>query len=103
MNWLSKSDIRLLSGVLSLCILFGSIPLGAGIVIDASSKTPAFTLNICEPAQAGLTVSRCPLARPQTAPHRPVLSEEGKLPEEVSPPPKDLISAPESPPPELFV
>jgi len=103
MKWLSKSDVRIVSVLLAISVLLGSIPLSAGAIITSSPKEATFTLNICEPLQTGLTVSMTQIARPAASPPRLALLEQGKL--SINPPRRlnDLSIAPESPPPKTIV
>jgi hypothetical protein len=103
MRWLSKSDVRIVSAILAISILLGTVPLSAGVVITSHPKQPTFTLNICEPLQIGVTLSMTQIARPATSPPRLVLLEYGKLSTSPPNPLDDLSIAPESPPPKPAV
>jgi len=103
MKRLFKSDVRIVSAILAISVLLGSIPLSAGIVVTSYPKRPTFMLNICEPLQTGLTVSMTQIARPATSPPRLVFLEYGKLSTSPLSPLDDLSIAPESPPPKAAV
>jgi hypothetical protein len=96
-KWVSKSAV--LSAVLSFCIVFGSIPLSAGIVTASHPKQPTFRLNICEPLQTALSGSGTPIARPATSPPRLILLEHGRLSASPAKRLTDLSIPPEIPPP----
>ncbi|SRR6266851_4777329 len=103
MRWPSQSEARIVSAILAIGILLGSIPLSAGIAIVPHPKQPTFTLNICEPLQAALGVSGTPIARPATSPLDLILFEHGRVPPGPPKPPSDVSIAPESPPPKALV
>jgi hypothetical protein len=95
----SKYEARVLSAVVSLCILVGSIPVNSQIVIASQPKEPTITINICQPLQPALSVSPFPIARLATSPPTVALLEREQLPADVTEPLIDLCIAPESPPP----
>jgi hypothetical protein len=100
MRFLSKSEARIVSAVLVIGILLGSMPLGAGVITDFRPKQPTLTLNICQPVQAALSQTTIPIARPATNPPRFVLLAYGKIPAKFATQVTDLNITPESPPPE---
>ena len=67
MEWLSKSEARIVSAILAIAILLGSFPLSSGIAISSHPRRATLTLNVCEPLQAALSVSGIPMARPATS------------------------------------
>ena len=103
MKWFPKYDVRVLSIVVSFCILLGSIPLSSGVVIASHAKQPTVTLNVCERLQAALSVLGIPIARPATSSPHLILLEHGKVPPSLPKPLIDLSIAPESPPPKAPV
>jgi hypothetical protein len=100
MRWLSKSDTRLLSAILAVVILLGSIPLSVGVTIVAGPTQPTFTVNICQPLQPAAGVSSNPLARPAAAALLHLLVEHATILASTQKSVADLPIAPESPPPE---
>jgi hypothetical protein len=80
MTRLSTSDAGIVSAIVAISILLGSIPLSGGIVIASYPNQPTFTFNICAPLHVGLSVSGTPIARPATSPPRLVLLEDGRVP-----------------------
>jgi len=100
MRWLSKSDTRVLSAILAVAILLGSIPLSAGVTIVAGATQPTFTVNICQPLQPAAGISSNPLARPAATPPQLLLLEHGTISAGAQKSAADLRIAPESPPPE---
>jgi hypothetical protein len=102
MRWLSKSDTRVLSAILAVAILLGSIPLTAGITIVAGPTQPTFTVNICQPLQPAAGVFNNLLARPALTLPQLDLLEHGTISASVQKPVADLCLEPESPPPEAL-
>jgi hypothetical protein len=98
MKWLSKSEARIVSAILAISVLLGTIPLSAGIAIAFHAKQPAFMLNICEPSQAALSVAGMTLG-PSASPLRLILLEHGSF--SVGPLKRlvDVSIPPELPPP----
>ncbi|MFZ0679597.1 hypothetical protein, partial [Candidatus Binatus sp.] len=62
----SKTDLRDLSLVLAIVMLFGSVPATAGLVVVSGPSHPEWTINICHPLQMFDRVSNTLLARPAT-------------------------------------
>ncbi len=103
MKVLSKCDARILSILLAVSILLGSIPLSEGIIVRSYPKQPAFTLNICAPLQSGLAGSMTTIARPATSSLGLVLMEYGKLWADLPNSLTEPSRAPESPPPKARI
>jgi hypothetical protein len=93
----SKAELRVLTVILSIGLLIGSIPIG--VIIVPGPTQPTFTLNVCQSPQMASGVTANPIARPAAGPPALLLCDHGKVPLR---PPKivvDLIITPESPPP----
>jgi hypothetical protein len=102
MKCLSKSDTRLLSAILAVAILLGSIPLTAGVTIVTGPTQPTFSVNICQPLQPAVGVSSNLLARSALALPQLDLLEHGTISASVQKSVADLCLEPESPPPEAL-
>jgi hypothetical protein len=103
MEWLSKSEARIVSAILAIAILLGSFPLSSGIAIGSHPRRPTLTLNVCEPWLAALSVSGIPMARPATSSPQLILLEHGRNGPSLAKPLSDLSIAPETPPPKARV
>jgi hypothetical protein len=102
MRWLSKSNTRVLSAVLVVTILLGSIPFTAGFTIGAGTTQPTFSVNICQPLPLAAGVPRNPVARPAATPLQLLLPKHGIISAAAQKTVVDLRIAPESPPPETL-
>ena len=48
---LSKTHLQVVSSILALSLLLGTIPLSTCVVIVPGQGSPEFTINLCQPAQ----------------------------------------------------
>jgi hypothetical protein len=62
----SKTDLRGLSLIVAVVLLFASVPSTAGFVLASGPTHPEFTVNICQPIQAFDRMSNRLFARPAT-------------------------------------
>jgi hypothetical protein len=73
----SKSELRDLSLIVAVVLLFASVPATAGFILVLGPVQPELTINICQPIQRFDRVSNTLLARPATVLPEFVLRELG--------------------------
>jgi hypothetical protein len=100
---LSKAHLQVVSSILALSLLLGTIPFSACIVIVRGQGSPEFTINLCQPAQLFSQASNNIIAHPSANVPQFNLFLRGPINTTPLAPVLDYHVAPETPPPKPVV
>jgi len=91
---------RLVSALLALTLLLGSMPLTTGVVIVFGQSHPELAMNFCHPLESATAAAPIALARPALIPLAPALVEVERLRYSARTLLTEFSLEPENPPPE---
>ena len=100
---LSESNLRILTPIMALAILIGSVPLTSGVVVVSGLSRPELTVSICHPLQVFDQASNPLLARGTATRNEFALYDLGSAPQQGAPRRVECSIAPDTPPPKRFV